>query len=129
MATTMKAPVQIETARLTLRQPGLDDASAIFERYASDPEVTRLLGWPRHRMVEDTEAFLRFSAEEWKRWPVVHGEVIGLRKDRSETSATTLLTEELLGSGASTASGHFVSEQLVEHPSTEPAESHCAAAL
>jgi transposase len=26
---------------------------------------------------------------------VVHGEVIGLRKDRSETSATTLLTEEL----------------------------------
>jgi hypothetical protein len=26
---------------------------------------------------------------------VVHGEVIGLQKDRSETSATTLLTEEL----------------------------------
>jgi [ribosomal protein S5]-alanine N-acetyltransferase len=65
----MKAPVQIETARLTLRQPGIDDALAIFERYASDPEVTRFLGWPRHRMVEDTRAFLRFSAEEWKRWP------------------------------------------------------------
>ena len=41
----------------------------MFERYASDPEVTRFLGWPRHRMVEDTRAFLRFSAEEWKRWP------------------------------------------------------------
>ena len=65
----MKAPVQIETARLTLRQPGIDDALAMFERYASDPEVTRFLGWPRHRMVEDTRAFLRFSAEEWKRWP------------------------------------------------------------
>jgi len=61
--------MQIETARLTLRQPGIDDAAAIFERYASDPEVTRFLGWPRHRMVEDTRAFLRFSAEEWKRWP------------------------------------------------------------
>ena len=65
----MKAPVQIETTRLTLRQPRIDDALAIFERYASDPEVTRLLGWPRHRTVEDTRAFLRFSAEEWKRWP------------------------------------------------------------
>ena len=61
--------MQIETARLTLRQPGMDDALAIFERYASDPEVTRFLGWPRHRTVEDTQAFLRFSAEEWERSP------------------------------------------------------------
>ena len=65
----MKAPVQVETARLLLRQPTMDDAIAIFERYASDPEVTRFLGWPRHRSVSDTEAFLRFSAEEWERWP------------------------------------------------------------
>jgi RimJ/RimL family protein N-acetyltransferase len=65
----MKAPVQIETARLSLRQPGIDDALAIFERYASDPEVTRFLGWPRHRTVEDTQAFLQFSAAEWERWP------------------------------------------------------------
>lgn len=65
----MKAPGQIETSRLTLRQPEADDALAIFERYASDPEVTRLLGWPRHRTVADTQAFLRFSAGEWVRWP------------------------------------------------------------
>jgi len=65
----MKAPVQIETARLTLRQPRIDDAHAIFERYASVPAVTRFLGWPRHRTVEDTQAFLRFSAAEWERWP------------------------------------------------------------
>jgi len=65
----MKASVQIETARLTLRQPGADDALAIFERYASVPQVTRFLGWPRHRTVEDTRAFLQFSAEEWERWP------------------------------------------------------------
>jgi [ribosomal protein S5]-alanine N-acetyltransferase len=65
----MKAPVQVETARLLLRQPTMDDAIAMFERYASDPEVTRFLGWPRHRSVGDTEAFLRFSTEEWERWP------------------------------------------------------------
>ena len=45
------------------------DAPAIFERYAADAEVTRFLGWPRHRSVDDTEAFLRFCAQEWERWP------------------------------------------------------------
>jgi len=65
----MKAPGRIDTARLTLRQPEMGDALSMFERYASDPDVTRFLGWPRHRTVEDTEAFLRFSTDEWERWP------------------------------------------------------------
>ena len=65
----MKAPGQIETTRLILRQPKMSDAATIFERYASDPEVTRFLGWPRHRSVQDTETFLEFSAHEWERWP------------------------------------------------------------
>ncbi len=65
----MKAPVQIETARLILRQPQVSDAAAMFGRYASDPEVTRFVGWPRHRSVRDTEAFLQFSALEWEQWP------------------------------------------------------------
>ena len=65
----MKAPGQIETTRLILRQPQMSDAVTMFERYASDPEVTRFLGWPRHRSVRDTESFLHFSAQEWQRWP------------------------------------------------------------
>ena len=65
----MKAPVRVETARLVLRQPKMSDAVTMFERYASDPEVTRFLGWPRHRSVRDTEGFLAFSTEEWERWP------------------------------------------------------------
>ena len=81
----MKAPVQVETARLILRRPTMGDAIAIFDRYASDPEVSRFLGWPRHRSVEETEAFLRFSTEEWERWPAgpyliisrVNGQLLG----------------------------------------------------
>ena len=65
----MKGPVRIETARLLLVRPQAADAASIFERYASDPDVTRFLGWPRHQSVDDTKAFLRFSAEEWERWP------------------------------------------------------------
>ena len=27
------------------------------------------MGWPSHRRIHDTEAFLQFSADEWARWP------------------------------------------------------------
>lgn len=64
-----KAPVELTTARLLLRRPRLDDASKIFERYASVPEVTRFLAWPRHQSLRETETFLQFSAQEWERWP------------------------------------------------------------
>lgn len=65
----MKAPPQLETARLILAAPTAADADTVFERYASDPEVTKYLGWPRHQSVADTRGFLAFSAAEWKRWP------------------------------------------------------------
>jgi RimJ/RimL family protein N-acetyltransferase len=39
----------------------------MFARYAGDPEVTKYLGWPRHQSVEQTEAFVLFSAVEWER--------------------------------------------------------------
>jgi RimJ/RimL family protein N-acetyltransferase len=65
----MKAPARVETARLVLSPPVSDDAPAIFERYASDPDVTRFLGWPRHRSIAETQGFLAFSDQEWKRWP------------------------------------------------------------
>jgi RimJ/RimL family protein N-acetyltransferase len=61
----MRAPFQVETSRLILAAPSAEDADAIFERYASDPEVTRYLGWPRHRSVADTLGFLSFSAAQW----------------------------------------------------------------
>jgi ribosomal-protein-alanine N-acetyltransferase len=65
----MKAASRIETARLTLVRPTTDDAEAVFERYASDRDVTRFLGWPRHQSIADTHAFLEVSASEWERWP------------------------------------------------------------
>ena len=58
-----------DTARLTFRRPAEGDVPAIFERYASDPQVTRYLSWPRHQSIEDSRAFLRFSDAEWAIWP------------------------------------------------------------
>ena len=65
----VKAPEIIETERLLLRKPKRSDAQAVYDRYASDREVTRYLSWPTHRSVADTLAFLAMSDDEWQRWP------------------------------------------------------------
>jgi 8-oxo-dGTP diphosphatase len=65
----MSASETLETARLRLARPRAEDAEAIFSRYASVEEVTRFLGWPRHRAVDDTRSFITFSDAEWARWP------------------------------------------------------------
>jgi len=61
--------MQILTERLVLRRPRDEDAGAIFERYASDPEVTRYLSWPTHRTIDDTLGFLVCSHLAWAQWP------------------------------------------------------------
>lgn len=65
----MKGPERFVTTRLVLRKPCAADADAILTRYAGDPEVTKFLGWPIHRSIEDTRAFLSFSNDDWRRWP------------------------------------------------------------
>ncbi len=65
----MKAPRCCTTTRLLLCRPVSADAELIFRRYASDPEVTKFLGWPRHTSIEQTRAFLEFSDAEWEKWP------------------------------------------------------------
>ncbi|HYY93577.1 MAG TPA: GNAT family N-acetyltransferase [Pyrinomonadaceae bacterium] len=54
----MRAPPIIETARLVLRPPRLNDAEAIFNSYATDEEVTRYLVWRPHTSIAETEEFL-----------------------------------------------------------------------
>ena len=65
----VEAPETIQTERLLLLKPRGEDAQEIFERYSGDAEVTRYLGWPMHKSVEDTQVFLEWSDAEWKRWP------------------------------------------------------------
>ncbi len=62
----MRPPEIIETPRLRLRPPVMDDAALIFERYAQDTEVTRYLIWRPHQTVEETRAFLRRCISEWE---------------------------------------------------------------
>ncbi len=47
-------PDRIEGPRLVLRRPTLDDAGALFQRVARDPEVTKYLMWRPHPDVAAT---------------------------------------------------------------------------
>lgn len=79
------APPVVETPRLVLSVPTAADGGLVFQRYASDEEVTRYLGWRRHRTVADTEGFLDFSAKQWARegagpyliWSAEDGRLLG----------------------------------------------------
>ena len=64
-----KAPEEFLTSRLLLRRPKGSDAKAILTRYASDPDVTRYLGWPRHGSLKQTRNFIEYSHDQWERWP------------------------------------------------------------
>lgn len=88
----MKAPTHIETSRLLLRRPRPDDAAAVFDRYANDADVTRFVGWPKHRSVADTQAFLAWCDAEWKRWPA--GAYLICRRDDGGLLGSTGLSFE-----------------------------------
>jgi RimJ/RimL family protein N-acetyltransferase len=49
----------IETARLTLRPPRMEDAAAVYESYARDEEATRYLTFTPNQTFEQTQEFMR----------------------------------------------------------------------
>ena len=55
---THKGTQIIETERLILRRFRLEDAQAMYDRWASDPEVTRFLTWPPHASADSTRQLL-----------------------------------------------------------------------
>lgn len=90
----MKPPEQIETDRLVLRKPRMDDAPAIFAGWTQDPEVTRYLTWRPHRRLGQTESFLQSCLAAWAsgtRFPYVitlkeNGQIVGMIDPRLEGS-------------------------------------------
>ena len=57
-------PQTIETSRLRLRFPTIEDAAAIFEQYAQDKQVTKYMTWRPHSNIETTQKFLQQSIED-----------------------------------------------------------------
>lgn len=137
-------PSQIETERLILRRPRMEDAQAIFENYASNPRVTRYLSWPTHRSVADAEEFLRMLEESMRReeqctWLIEHRQQhkvcgsIGVTFQASKHSKGKLaalgycLAEELWGQGYTTEAARAVVPLVWSLPEIERLEAICHA--
>jgi RimJ/RimL family protein N-acetyltransferase len=88
----MKPPEQIETERLILRKPRMDDAPAVFTGWVQDPEVTHFLIWRPHEDIGQTESMLTRAIAAWDgdvRFPYMitlkaSGDVIGMIELRIE---------------------------------------------
>ena len=62
----MLLPEIIETPRLHLRKPVIEDASSIFDNYGTDPEVTRYLTWRPHESLGDALSALLSRLACWE---------------------------------------------------------------
>lgn len=71
-----KGTILIETPRLILRRFTMDDTQAMYENWASDPEVTRYLTWPTHNSPEVSAMVLKnwvenYESEDYYLWAIV----------------------------------------------------------
>lgn len=58
---------ELETERLRLRALRPDDVQAIFDGWASDPEVTRYLTWNPHKSPDQTRTIMDFWLGEYEK--------------------------------------------------------------
>lgn len=68
--------IQLETERLVLRQFTVNDADAMFQNWASDPEVTKYLTWPTHADMNITKTVLEdwvthYNDRRYYQWAIV----------------------------------------------------------
>jgi [ribosomal protein S5]-alanine N-acetyltransferase len=90
----MQMPERIETERLLLRKPRIEDARTIFEGWAQDQEVTRYLTWRPHERSEQAQEFVQGCIHAWEgetRFPYMitlkqNGQVVGMIDPRIEGS-------------------------------------------
>ena len=103
----------IETRRLRLRFPTLDDAEEIFLKYAQDQEVTKYLVWPPHNSIRQTKEFIQSCEQRLENgdaFPRIieiksTDELIGmidLRIDRHRADFGYVIAREYWGKGYAT---------------------------
>ena len=73
---THKGTQVLETDRLILRPFRMEDTRAMYDNWASDPDVTRFLTWPAHSSPAITELVLRdwianYNKPEFYQWAIV----------------------------------------------------------
>ena len=108
-----KPPEIMETLRLLMRPPVLDDAGVIFQKYAQDQEITKYLIWRPHESINVTREFVRRCIRCWKDgtafpWVIARkndDELVGmleLRIDNFRADLGYVIAREYWGNGYAT---------------------------
>ena len=68
--------ITLETDRLILRRFTMNDAQAMYENWAFDPEVTKYLSWPAHNSQDITAMVLadwiaHYEEIDYYQWAIV----------------------------------------------------------
>lgn len=66
----------LETDRLILRPFRAEDAQAMYDNWASDPEVTKFLSWPTYQYIDDAHSILKtwlngYEKSDFYQWAIV----------------------------------------------------------
>jgi len=123
----MKPPEKIETERLILRKPRMDDAPAMFAGWTQDPEVTYFLMRRSHKNIEQTEAILIWAITAWngdERFPFMvilkeSGGVIGMIDPHIESHKVGIgyvMSRAYQGKGYMTESARAIIEWAFQQP-------------
>ena len=124
----MKMPERIETERLVLRVPHVDDSLTAFTSWTQDKDVTRYLTWRPHQRIEQTQEFIRSCLSAWEhetRFPYMitlkaSNEVIGMIDPRVEGSKVGIgygVARAHWGKGYVTEATHAIINWAFQQPS------------
>ncbi|MCZ6673275.1 MAG: GNAT family protein [Verrucomicrobia bacterium] len=107
-------PDSFETSSIMGRKPVMSDAQAMFDSYATDPDVTRYLVFKPYEKLEDLQTWLNYIIREWDRKPGIMyllfkrnhpGELVGsfsIGIDGCKAEVGYLVTRPLWGQGIMT---------------------------
>jgi [ribosomal protein S5]-alanine N-acetyltransferase len=132
----MEAPEMLETARLRLRSPKIEDAKVIFHNYAQDPVVTRYLVWLPHQSIETTEKFIADCIDQRARasvFPYVitrksDGDLLGmidLRPHQHGANIGYVLAKEHWRQGIMTEAARSVVDYALAQPASYRVQAFC----
>jgi ribosomal-protein-alanine N-acetyltransferase len=123
----LSPPETVETERLVLRVPVMEDAAAMLESYARDPEVTRYLTWKPLQSLEEAERAIRSRVEGWQKgvsfsWTILlkeSGALVGtvsLRPQGPRLNMGFLVARPYWGRGYTTEAARPVVEWALAQP-------------
>lgn len=123
----LSPPETIETERLILRVPVMEDAVAVLEAYGQDPEVTRYLVWKPLQSLEEAETAIRNRLEGWRKgtsfsWTMVLKEggalagTISLRSQGPRLNMGFVVARPYWGRGYTTEAARPLVEWALSQP-------------